>query len=105
MTCGFNIYTTALNTYEVHNVQSEMCGTHGACCIPMLPQIYDYTCFTHPQGHSLDLPAVSVETTIAPVWGSVHSVDSTGTQSNHSFFLGQKTEDMIIVTQAKANVC
>lgn len=26
MTCGFNIYTTALNTYEVHNVQSEKCG-------------------------------------------------------------------------------
>lgn len=26
MTCGFNIYTTALNTYEVHNVQSEMRG-------------------------------------------------------------------------------
>jgi hypothetical protein len=38
MTCGFNIYTTALNTSEVHNVQRELRGTALAALAHTLPQ-------------------------------------------------------------------
>lgn len=47
MTCSFHIYTTALNTYEVHNVQSEMWGKALARRAHMLPQIYEHPCLPH----------------------------------------------------------
>lgn len=86
MTCGFNIYTTALNTCEAHNVQSEMCGAALAaliCCLRFINTLASLT----PQGHSPALTSFAKTTIVLVLW-SIHLVNSTGSESNHTFFFG-----------------